>query len=140
MKDEPKTCWQGSPSKSEKPWGYEVSWASLLGVCGKVLFINKDHSTSFKYYLNKDEVLLVRRGRVRILWGDENSTLQKYPSEFNSVNLKEGDSFCIQSGCPYRITAEEDSEIFEIGSSAVSSKAIMLFDEYGRVNKPISRD
>ena len=133
MNDEVKTCWQSRSSKSETPWGYEIAWASLLGVNGKVIFINKGHSTSLKYYQQKDEVLLVRRGRIRVLWGDENSTDKKYPSEFNSINLKEGDSFCIQSGCPYRLTATEDSEVFEIGSSSRSNSSVMLFDDYGRV-------
>ena len=136
MIDDPKTCWQSSHTKSEKPWGHEINWASLLGICGKVLFINKGHSTSLKYYLNKNEVLLIRRGRVRILWGDENSTIKKYPTEFNSVNLKEGDSFCIQSGCPYRITAEEDSEIFEIGNSSKMGGVVILSDDYGRASEP----
>jgi len=131
MNDEAKTCWRGRNSKEEKPWGYEISWASLRGVCGKVLLLNKGQSTSLKYYLQKDEVLLVRRGRVRVLWGDENSTHKKYPSDFNSTNLKEGDSFCIQSGCPYRLTALEDSEVFEIGSSS-NTGSVMLFDDYGR--------
>jgi len=135
MTDEIKTCWQGRSNRHEKPWGYEIVWASLRGVNGKVLFINKDNSTSFKYYHNKDEVLLVRRGRVRILWGDENSIHNKHPSEFNSVNLKEGDSFCIQSGCPYRITAVEDSEVFEIGGSSNNIAKVVLFDDYGRVTE-----
>ena len=135
MNDEAKTCWQSRSTKSETPWGYEIVWASLLGVHGKVLFLNKGHSTSLKYYHQKDEVLLIRRGRVRILWGDENSNHSQYPSEFNSVNLKEGDSFCIQSGCPYRITANEDSEVFEIGSSSYNTSKVILFDDYGRVTE-----
>ena len=135
MNDEAKTCWQGRSTKTEKPWGHEIVWASLLGVHGKVLFLNKNHSTSLKYYHQKDEVLLVRRGRVRILWGDENSNCTKYPSDLNSVNLKEGDSFCIQSCCPYRITALEDSEVFEIGSSSHNVSKVILFDDYGRVTE-----
>ncbi len=135
MSDELKTCWRGRYNKTLKPWGYEVVWASLRSVNGKILFINKSHSTSLKYYIQKDEVLLVRRGRVRILWGDEKSIANQYPSEFNSVNLKEGDSFCIQSGCPYRITALEDSEVFEIGSHSNHNDHVKLFDDYGRVTK-----
>ena len=135
MNDEAKTCWQGKTFKVITPWGYELSWASLMSVSGKVLFLNKGHSTSLKFYHQKDEVLLVRRGRVRVLWGDENSTHNKYPSDFNSVNLKEGDSFCIQSGCPYRLTGIEDSEVYEIGSSSQTGST-MLFDDYGRIDKP----
>lgn len=134
MYDELKTCWTGRSTKNEKPWGYEVVWAALNNIHGKVLFLNKGHSTSLKYYRQKNEVLLVRRGRVRILWGDESSVHNKYPSEFNSANLKEGDSFCVQSGCPYRITAVEDSEVFEIGSSSTDT-GVMLFDDYGRVTE-----
>ena len=135
MNDKAKTCWQSKSSKSETHWGYEIVWASLVGVCGKVLFLNKGHSTSLKYYAQKDEVLLLRRGRVRILWGDENASKEDYPSEFNSINLKEGDSFCIQSNCPYRITALEDSEVFEIGSSS-NTQCVRLYDDYGRVTEP----
>jgi mannose-6-phosphate isomerase-like protein (cupin superfamily) len=134
MSDELKTCWQSKSTRTEKPWGYEIVWASLVGVAGKIIFINSGHSTSLKYYPQKDEVLLVRRGRVRILWGDEYATKKQYPSEFNSVNLKEGDSFCIQSSCPYRITALEDSEVFEIAGSS-NAHCVMLFDDYGRDSK-----
>ena len=134
MNDEPKTCWQSRSTKKETPWGYEIVWASLLGVNGKVLFLNKGCSTSLKYYQHKNEVLLVRRGRVRVLWGDEFSHDNKHPSDFNSINLKEGDSFCVQSSCPYRLTALEDSEIFEIGDSSHSFQSVMLFDDYGRVS------
>jgi mannose-6-phosphate isomerase-like protein (cupin superfamily) len=131
MSNEVKTCWKSKSTKTETPWGWELVWASLLGVNGKVLFLNKGHSTSLKYYRQKDEVLLVRRGRIRILWGDEHAIHSKYPSDYRSVYLKEGDSFCIQSGCPYRITAIEDSEVFEIGSR-IADGAIKLFDDYGR--------
>lgn len=140
MIDEPKTCWQSGSTKRQTPWGYEVQWASLLGVNGKVLFLNKGHSTSLKYYKNKNEVLLVRRGRVRVLWGDENSQSNKHPSDFVSTNLKEGDTFCIQSGCPYRLTALEDSEVFEIGDQSSTSDSVMIFDDYGRVSKNLNKE
>ena len=131
MTDEVKRCWRGRSGKKETPWGYELTWASLVGVHGKVIFINKGHSTSLKFYTQKDEVLLLRRGRIRILWGDENSTQPEHPSKFDTVHLKEGDSFCIQSGCPYRITALEDSEIIEIGSTS-RGDCIRMHDDYGR--------
>ena len=132
MTNEPKTCWKSRSSKTETPWGYEVLWATLVGVHGKIIFLNKGCSTSLKYYTQKNEVLLLRRGRARILWGDENATKKDYPSKFQTVNLKEGDSLCIQSCCPYRITALEDSEIIEIGSSS-NSDCVRLYDDYGRV-------
>lgn len=134
MSDETKTCWLSRSTKEEKPWGYEQVFASLVGVHGKIIFIKKGHSTSLKYYLQKDEVLLLRRGRIRILWGDEHASNKKYPSDLKTANLKEGDSFCIQSGCPYRITALTDSEVFEIGSSS-NTQSVMLFDDYGRAHE-----
>ena len=129
MIDEPKTCWNGKTNREEKPWGHEIVWATLRGISGKILFVKKGKSTSLKYYKHKDEVLLIRKGRVRITWADENYHDKKYPSQIQITMLKEGDVFCIQSSCPYRITALEDSEVFEVGDKTYSNDRVLIYEE-----------
>ncbi len=128
MIDDAKTCWNGKSTRQEKPWGHELIWATIRGISAKILFMNKGESTSLKYYKHKNEVLLVRKGRIRVAWADENYHDNKFPSDIQITLLKEGDVFCIQSFCPYRITALEDAEVFEIGD-AQNSERVLLFDE-----------
>ena len=129
MNDEAKTCWNGKTTRSDKSWGHEVVWATLRGVSGKILFMEKGKSTSLKYYKHKNEVILIRKGRVRIAWADENYHSEKYPSRIQISLLKEGDVFCIQSTCPYRITALEDSEVFEIGNATSNTDRVVIYEE-----------
>ena len=126
-----KTCWKNKSIRKETPWGYELIWATLRGVHGKLIFINKGHSTSLKYFERKDEVIYIRSGKVKVIWGDSSITKEDYPSNFSQDLLGAGRSFCIQSGCPYKIIALEDSEIIEIGSSS-DSDLVRMQDDYGR--------
>jgi len=126
-----KTCWKHHTAKKETPWGHEIVWAALTGVHGKLIFIKKNHSTSLKFFDRKDEVIFVRRGRIKINWGDSSFVKEQFPEEYFENVLKQGDSFCVQAGCPYRITALSNAEIIEIGSCSNSSFT-RLYDDYGR--------
>lgn len=126
-----KTCWKNRPHEKEKPWGREIIWATLTGVHGKLIFINKGESTSLKFYHKKDEVIFVRKGKIELIWDDNSFDMNQDLSDYSKINLTEGDSFCIQSGCPYRIKALNNSEIIEIGSCSNSTYTI-IDDEYGR--------
>jgi mannose-6-phosphate isomerase-like protein (cupin superfamily) len=126
-----KTCWKNRPYENEKPWGREVVWATLSGINGKLIFINKGKSTSLKFYDRKDEVIFVRKGKVQIVWDNNSFDKDQELSKYSKVKLIEGDSFCIQAGCPYRIKAIQNSEIIEIGSCSNSAYTI-IHDDYGR--------
>ena len=124
-----KTCWKSTIRKTEKSWGSEYSWGALNGVHGKLIYMEKGYSSSLKYYSKKDEVLLVKNGKIRVVWGDETAVGKEnsWPEYYNIPEVKAGEVFYIQSGCPYRVTALKDSEILELGNS--QECPIKIFEE-----------
>jgi len=126
-----KSSWKAKSSKTSKPWGSEIQWHAIGTISGKCLKISKGSRTSLKYYPLKDEVLFLYRGKILVVHGDEGSlhNHQKYP--LRSTTLTPGELMNIQSGCPYRIEAIEDSEVIEIGSRE-AQPPIRLADDYGR--------
>jgi len=130
-----KSAWVSrSSSIVEKPWGYETKWGGFSGIHGKTLFIRKGERTSLKYNEKKTEVLMLRSGVANICFGDELSLEDPIGHPVRNAMLNPGDSLLVQSQCPYRITAVEDCEIFEIGDNA-ADLTVMLEDDYGRIKK-----
>jgi mannose-6-phosphate isomerase-like protein (cupin superfamily) len=117
--DHYKTAWPSKARKVPRSWGHEL-WIGSLGTATmKALYLKKDEKTSLKYYKHKNEVLFIRAGRVTIEYDSEKYLWQDHENrKLKNVLLAAGDVFFVQSSCPYRITAVEDSEIFEIGDAA----------------------
>ena len=127
-----KSAWVSSSSTTtEKPWGYETSWAGFSGVHGKTLFIRKGERTSFKYNRSKTEILMLRSGSAQVLFGDELSLEDPLGHPMKQETMSPGDTLLVQSSCPYRITALENCEIFEIGNNS-QEKPVRIEDDYGR--------
>lgn len=130
MGDEYKTVWQGRTYTSEKEWGTELLVGNLSTVKAKVLHMRTGKSTSLKYYRTKNEVLFVREGSVRVDYNSEKyHTQDEDKRSLKSITLIAGEVLYVQSNCPYRITALEDSEIFEIGDSGRPGDATRITDE-----------
>ena len=138
MSEEYKTSWKSNSKVRETPWGSEIIWPGLHSIVGKCLKILKGERTSLKFYRLKDEVLFLYSGKVLVTHGSE-KTLSKpnlYP--YLKSTLVPGEVIVLQSGCPYRIEALEDSEIIEIGSR--SGDFVMIEDDYGRVSHEEKED
>ena len=130
MGDEYKTVWQGRTHTCEKEWGTELLVGNLSTVKAKVLHMCTGKSTSLKYYRTKNEVLFVRAGSVRVDYSSEKYHAQdKDKRSLKSITLIAGEVLYVQSMCPYRITALEESEIFEIGDSGRPGDAKKITDE-----------
>ena len=124
--DQYKTIWVTKGREVAREWGHELLLGTLSTCALKILFLNKGNKTSLKYYNNKNEVLFVRSGMVRVEYDSEKYHWQDYgPRSLKTTTLVAGDVLCVQSQCPYRITAIEDSEIIEIGDTALD-KAIRI--------------
>lgn len=108
----------------EKPWGYEIRWASTDHYLGKVLHINRGEALSLQYHRRKDESILVARGAIDLDLEDEQGGLQR-------LRLAEGDSARILPGRRHRMTAIEDSDVFEV-STPDPEDVVRLEDRYGR--------
>lgn len=111
-------------SRVEKPWGYEIRWAITDRYLGKILHVNKGEALSLQYHERKDEYQYVVSGRVDIETGGPDGALVKH-------QMRAGDTLHIQPGTRHRITAVEDTDIFEV-STPEGDDVVRLEDRYGR--------
>jgi len=131
--DEYKSSWVSKGTTVvEKPWGYETRWSGFSGIHGKTLFIKKGFRTSLKYNKRKTEVLMLRSGNAEVTFGNENTVSNPEAHPYTLQKLEAGDCLLVQSGCPYRIKAVTNCEIFEIGDNSADTP-IRIEDDHGRV-------
>ena len=131
-----KSIWKGSSHKHEKPWGSEVSWRGPASY-GKILTIKKGCRTSFKMNKIKDEVLHVTAGSIKATFSDEYFFNDPSQHPMETKILSKGDVLNVQSGCPYRIEAIEESVIVEIGNQS-RSDVVRIMDDYGRAESGVA--
>ena len=122
--------WQGKSTANDKPWGYEIEWSGIFH--GKEIHLRAGHRTSLKFHPSKEEVLYIQHGLIEAEIADEKhfSDPGNDPSRF--VSLGPGEVINVQAGCAYRLTAIDDSVVFEISSGCQSSPPVRLDDDYGR--------
>jgi mannose-6-phosphate isomerase-like protein (cupin superfamily) len=125
-----KAIWGGVSNKHIKPWGTEVSWTAP-NAYGKILTIGAGKRLSFKMNKVKTETLFVVQGRVSVDCADQGFFEDPSNHPMRKMTLSQGECLNVQSECPYRITAEVDSIIFEIGDTKNHS-VIRIIDDYGR--------
>ena len=111
-------------SRVEKPWGYELRWGITDRYAGKVLHINKGEALSLQYHERKDEFQYLVKGAVDVELGGPDGALMKQ-------RMKAGDTLHITPGTRHRLTALEDTDIFEVSTSEVDD-VVRLEDRYGR--------
>ncbi|HET6309638.1 MAG TPA: cupin domain-containing protein [Candidatus Nitrosotalea sp.] len=111
-------------SKVDKPWGYELRWGITDRYAGKVLHINKGEALSLQYHDRKDEYQYVVKGAVDIELGGPDGALKKH-------RMQAGDTLHITPGTRHRLTAVEDTDIFEVSTPEIDD-VVRLEDRYGR--------
>ena len=112
-------------TKVEKPWGYELRWAITDRYLGKVLHLTKGESLSLQYHERKDECQYVIKGAVDMELGGSDGQLARR-------RMTVGDTLHITPGTRHRLTAIEDSDIFEVSTPEIDD-VVRLEDRYGRV-------
>tara|TARA_A100001011_G_scaffold379234_1_gene444997 strand:+ start:16521 stop:16973 length:453 start_codon:yes stop_codon:yes gene_type:complete len=122
--------WPGRSKATEKPWGFEIEWCGIFN--GKEIHLKAGHRTSLKFHKSKSEVLYVQHGMIEAEVADERHFDDPILYPARTLKLGPGTIINVQAGCAYRLTAEDDSVVFEIGSSMDASPAIRLEDDYGR--------
>jgi mannose-6-phosphate isomerase len=115
-------------SRVEKPWGYEIRWAVTDRYLGKLLHVKKGEALSLQYHERKDECQYVVSGCVDIEIGGPDGVLTTH-------RMRVGDTLHITPGTRHRITAVEDSDIFEV-STPEGEDVVRLADRYGRAPTP----
>jgi mannose-6-phosphate isomerase-like protein (cupin superfamily) len=114
-------------SRVEKPWGYELCWAVTDRYLGKVIHINQGEALSLQYHRLKDEFQYVIKGSVEIEIGDAEAQITKH-------RMRAGDTLHITPGTRHRITALEDTDIYEVSTPEIDD-VVRLEDRYGRAGK-----
>jgi len=127
-----KSCWTGGSTLIQKPWGSELVWKAQSSVSGKILSIRESERTSLKYNTLKDECLFVLDGLIEVMYGNEQTLKDPVQHPFQHAVLNPGEFLSVQSGCPYRITAIEDSQVIEISEARFNSRTVRIEDDYGR--------
>ena len=110
--------------KVEKPWGYELLWATTDVYCGKLLFVRAGEELSLQFHRQKDETIYVHQGRVRFEIGEEEGALA-------ADVVGPGAAFHLRPGTVHRLRALEDSLLLEVSTSHLDD-VVRLEDRYGR--------
>ena len=108
----------------EKPWGYEVRWAITERYLGKILHVRQGEALSLQYHEQKDECLLVVRGCIDVELGVDGGELKTH-------RMREGDSIHLVPLTRHRLTAVEDTDIYEVSTPEIDD-VVRLEDRYGR--------
>lgn len=110
-------------TRVEKPWGYELWWAQTEAYVGKIIHVTAGHALSLQYHIRKVETIYLYSGKLlfEIQEGD-----RLVGREMNS-----GERVHVPAGTVHRMTAIEDSDIFEV-STPFLEDVVRLDDRYGR--------
>ena len=107
----------------EKPWGYELHWAKTDRYVGKLIHVNKGHALSLQYHNRR-----TRRsssGRARCCSRSRKGTTA------GEAEMEPGDAVHVTPPTVHRMTAIEDSDIFEVSTPELDD-VVRLEDRYGR--------
>ena len=109
----------------DKPWGYELRWAETARYAGKVIHVDAGHALSLQYHEIKEETILLWSGRIRFEIEQDGQRVTR--------EMTPGQSVHITPGTVHRMTAIEDSDIFEVSTPELQD-VVRLEDRYGRAS------
>jgi mannose-6-phosphate isomerase len=107
----------------EKPWGYELHWAKTDRYVGKLIHVNAGHALSLQFHNLKDETIYLHSGRLMF-------EIQE-GEKLVSHDMRPGEHVHITPKTIHRMTAVEDSDIFEVSTPELDD-VVRLEDRYGR--------
>jgi len=107
----------------DKPWGYELRWATTDRYVGRVIHVDAGHALSLQYHNVKDETILLWTGRIQFEIEENGKRVTR--------EMTPGDRVHITPGTVHRMTALADSDIFEVSTPELED-VVRLEDRYGR--------
>jgi mannose-6-phosphate isomerase-like protein (cupin superfamily) len=110
----------------EKPWGYELIYATTDRYCGKLIFIRSGEQLSLQFHRKKDETIYVHSGRVELEIGEPGKPL-------DTEVVAPGRAFRLRAGTVHRMRALEDTTILEVSTPEIDD-VVRLEDRYGRAD------
>ena len=111
----------------EKPWGYELWWAVTDRYVGKLIHVNAGHALSLQYHNLKDETIYLQSGLLLF-------EIQDGSGQLVEKQMKPGECVHITPKTVHRMTAIENSDIFEVSTPELHD-VVRLEDRYGREDK-----
>jgi mannose-6-phosphate isomerase-like protein (cupin superfamily) len=124
LSEKPTQKGESSITKVEKPWGYELIWASTHQYVANILFVRAGEGLSLQYHRIKEETLFLESGECLLEAGTDEENLQPVP-------FPPGCAFHVPPGCIHRLTAKSDCRIFEVSTPQLGD-VVRLKDRYGR--------
>lgn len=113
-----------TPARTEKPWGYELLWASTDQYVGKILHIRGGHLLSLQYHERKHESIFVLSGRIVFRYRDAGNALADRV-------MTAGEAQQVPTGLVHQFEALEDSDVLEASTPHLDD-VVRLQDRYGR--------
>jgi mannose-6-phosphate isomerase len=108
-----------------KPWGQERIWVTTDRYAGKIITINAGRRLSLQQHREKDETILILRGRLLFHYGPDQASVR-------TVVLGPGEHRRVPVGLVHRFEAlDEDVELVEISTPELDD-VIRLEDDFGR--------
>ena len=93
-----------------KGWGDELWISNNDKYCGKILRFSKGASFSMHYHVEKEETWCVTKGLLKLEYFNL-ETAERLEKE-----LKEGDTVHLLPCVPHKLTAIEESAVFEVST------------------------
>ena len=103
-----------------KKWGDELWITNNEKYCGKILRFNEGSSFSMHYHILKEETWCVTKGSLKLEFFD----LEK--AERRERKLVEGDVVHLKPCTPHKLTALEDSTVFEVSTQHSNSDSYRI--------------
>ena len=113
-----------TPSRTEKPWGYEILWAHTERYVGKILHIEPGHVLSLQYHEHKHESIYVLRGRMIFRYQDAAGALKER-------EMIAGEAQQVPTGMIHQFEAVERTDVLEASTDHLDD-VVRLKDRYGR--------
>ena len=111
-------------TRVDKPWGHEPDGRPRIATSATSCTSTRASRYRSNSTCKKDESQLLVRGAIDIELGGADGKLETF-------RMTAGDNLHIPPGTRHRITAVEDTEIFEV-STAEMNDIVRLEDKYGR--------
>ena len=110
----------------DKPWGYELLYATTELYCGKVIFIRSGEQLSLQFHKKKDETIFVQFGRMELEIGEPGKPV-------DTEVVGPGRAFRLRPGTVHRMRALEDTTVLEVSTPEIDD-VVRLEDRYGRAD------
>lgn len=112
------------PKRVEKPWGYELWWATTPHYAGKILHVEAGQSLSLQLHREKEESSYLLSGRLRLIRGPS-------AEDLTTEEIGPGFTWRVEPGMVHSIEALEDSDVLEVSTPHLDD-VVRLRDRYGR--------